>query len=451
LGFSRLLLDDPHLDREQRPALEAISRSAGHLMLLINNMLDLSKIEFGRVELQPSLFELPDLVNALGYEFMIGAQAKGLGFRLEGLKDLPSVVIADETKLRQILLNLVGNAIKFTRQGEVSLKIWYQAHQYLEALPAHLGAASCGNLWIEVQDTGSGISELDLQKLFSPFEQSASGQIFAEGVGLGLAIAKAYVDLMGGQIQVESQVGRGTRFALWVAISEGPARHVLEDQALSLAAPSSPDAPPPPRILILDAMSDSLQLAGRWLMSLGCEVRIVLRPEDLDQVIPTWQPQVLCLDVYRTPWDSRALVQKWRPAFGGLLWAMDVLEAEPQPSWLHLGCDALLSKPLSRRYLRQLLHDQLGMEPQKDPQLMTQTLSIFNLSYDWNKVDVKIRAELAEAVRLCERRRVQVLLNEIRPVEPALAEILDEYSKNFRFDLIEHLLEKPGSGEATHG
>jgi PAS domain S-box-containing protein len=210
LGFSQLLLKDRALGPSQHQHLDTIVRSGQHLLAVINDILDMSKIEAGRVELSVAAFDLRDLVADLAAIFRLRTDAKGLLFRVEMAEDLPVVVRGDGHKLRQILTNLLSNAIKFTERGQV---IW--------RLRGERAADAAWRLRVDVEDTGPGISAADLGRIFDAFVQTPTGASTAGGTGLGLAISREFVRLMGGTISVDSQVGKGSCFHVAVRLEEG--------------------------------------------------------------------------------------------------------------------------------------------------------------------------------------------------------------------------------------
>src|SRR6187401_3376876 len=191
LGFSQLMLRDQNLDARQGQYLETINRSGEHLLALINDILEMSKIEAGRTTLNPTTFDLPGLLNDLEMMFRVRTDGKKLSFLVELIGDVPRYIVTDINKLRQVFINVVGNAVKFTERGGISLRVG------VDRLDA---AGPC--LRVEVEDTGPGISPDDQDKLFRHFEQTKTGQQAGTGTGLGLAICREFVRLMGGAITV---------------------------------------------------------------------------------------------------------------------------------------------------------------------------------------------------------------------------------------------------------
>jgi two-component system sensor histidine kinase/response regulator len=207
LGYAQLMAQDPGLETNAKASLKIICQSGEHLVALITDILDMSKIEAGRTEINTTRFNFPRLVGDLASMFRLSAQAKTLQF--EVLVDGESVVyaVADEGKLRQVLINLLGNAIKFTSRGRIKLHVT-------------LSRRNANRLWLsaQVEDTGPGIADEEQGKLFQPFSQMKRGLTAQEGTGLGLAIGRSYARLMGGDITVTSSLGHGSIFRFDIPI-----------------------------------------------------------------------------------------------------------------------------------------------------------------------------------------------------------------------------------------
>lgn len=197
LGYAQILNRDTALTDKQRNGLGVIQKSGEHLLNLINDILDLSKVEAGKMEVSPVDFSLNDLLENLEQVMALRARERGLSFEFERLSELPDGVHGDEKKLRQVLINLLSNGVKYTETGGVLLKV---------------GEVENGKIRFQIEDTGVGIAKNQIEKIFSPFHQVASANRHVEGTGLGLAISRKLVALMGGDLQVESEVGRGSTF-----------------------------------------------------------------------------------------------------------------------------------------------------------------------------------------------------------------------------------------------
>jgi len=208
LGFSECMSTDPELPSDVRANLRIINRSGEHLLMLINDVLDLAKIEAGKIELKVREFDLFQLVENLQEMFRARTDKKGIEFRTERIGNLPQKICGDETKIRQILINLVGNGIKFTETGFVALSVE----------PVALDENGC-RLRFVIRDTGPGIAPEELGLLFNEYVQAEYGKRSENGSGLGLSIARKYARIMGGDIQVSSQLNVGSEFTVEIVVA----------------------------------------------------------------------------------------------------------------------------------------------------------------------------------------------------------------------------------------
>src|SRR5271168_77240 len=262
LGFSQLMLRDQDLTARQSQYLGTINRSGEHLLALINDILEMSKIEAGRTTLNPSTFDLPVLLKDLEMMFRVRTDEKNLSFSVAIIGDVPQFIVSDINKLRQVFINVLGNAVKFTEQGGIGLRVRADREG---------AAGSC--LRVEVEDTGPGISPDDQDKLFRHFEQTKTGQQTGTGTGLGLAISQEFVRLMGGAITVNSQVGKGSIFVIHLPLKEGDAQAVQAKDKPRQVLRLQPGQPPC-RVLIADDIEDNRQLLAQLITPVGFEIRL---------------------------------------------------------------------------------------------------------------------------------------------------------------------------------
>lgn len=322
LGFAQLLAYDPGLNPEQKEELMIISRSGEHLLELINDILDLSKIEAGRLTLNENCFHLPRFLDGLEKMMQLKAESKGLRFAFHLAPDLPTIVQTDEGKLRQVLINLLDNAIKFTEQGEVILRVWVEAET--PSLPATAPDSHCTPtpqavhrpdpdpelpspiayyLAFEIEDTGPGIAAGELGSLFNAFIQTETGRKSQQGSGLGLAISRQFVQLMGGEMTVQSCLGQGSCFYFYIPVVVNEATTVSEviENAQVSRLQRSPIAlvanQPHYRLLVVDDHWESRKLLVKLLSDLGFEVREAVNGEEAIERWQQWQPHLIWMDV----------------------------------------------------------------------------------------------------------------------------------------------------------
>jgi signal transduction histidine kinase len=202
LGFTQLISYDPAIGEENRGQLQVVYRSAEHLLALIDNVLELARVEAGRIQSVTEAFGLDDLVTTVGEIIRVRAEAKKLDLSVTVAPAVAGVVTGDAVHLRQVLVNLLGNAVKYTELGQVQLTVSPLADRVL----------------FEVMDTGAGIASAELERIFQPFYQTRAGVETGEGVGLGLSISREFVRLMGGELTVRSVIGKGTTFAFAIPL-----------------------------------------------------------------------------------------------------------------------------------------------------------------------------------------------------------------------------------------
>jgi signal transduction histidine kinase/ActR/RegA family two-component response regulator len=285
LGFSQIMLRDAALAPGQRKHLETINRSGEHLLRLINDVLEMSRIEAGRIELQTNNFDLQQLLEDLDDLFRQRAEDRGLQFVVEGAPELPQFVHGDENKLRQVFINLIGNALKFTQHGSVVV-----------SLAGKRSATGLIHLAGEVTDTGEGIAPEDLPRLFRQFQQTESGERARTGTGLGLAISREFARLMGGNIYVTSERGRGTSFRIEVTIEEAsvvaPPERARTPRAFRLRPGHAAV-----RVLIADDSEDNRELLRQLLAAAGFETRTAVDGTEALGMIFDWRPALVLLDL----------------------------------------------------------------------------------------------------------------------------------------------------------
>ncbi|APB33954.1 two-component hybrid sensor and regulator [Gloeomargarita lithophora Alchichica-D10] len=284
IGFSQILNRDPQLSEKQRETVGTINRSGEHLLNLINDVLDMAKIEAGKLVLQPSSFDLHQMLKTIQDMLNVRAQAKNLRLVFEQSPDLPHAIETDENKLRQVLINLISNAIKFTKEGGVSVAV--QALGQTET--------SC-TLRFAVTDTGVGMTPDELKQLFQAFVQTDTSKKVSEGTGLGLAISRQFVQLMGGDITVTSEKGVGTTFSFTIQAQLSTVESVAEltPKTVKVVAPGQPEY----RLLIVDDKLENRQVLKALLESIGLSSREATNGQEAVELWQTWQPHLIWMDL----------------------------------------------------------------------------------------------------------------------------------------------------------
>jgi PAS domain S-box-containing protein len=284
IGFSQLMNRDPQLTHIQKEYNISIISAGEHLLALINDILELSKVEAGRVVLNPTNLDLQILLKDIHMIFKERAKSKHLQFLFEIAEDIPQYVVVDEGKLRQIFFNLIGNAIKFTDQGGVAVRVRADDVDNVS-----------GRLVVEIQDSGPGIPENEIGSLFKHFVQTSSGMRKGSGTGLGLALSRELALLMGGNITVTSEVGKGSVFSFFVDIKEGNIEAVEKVSLKRVVCIENTEKSH--KILVVDDKKENLQVAISLLKLVGFETNEAINGQDAIVKFEEWSPDLILMDL----------------------------------------------------------------------------------------------------------------------------------------------------------
>lgn len=355
LGYTQILKRDKSLSVPQQTGISTIQQGGQHLLALINDVLDLSRVDAGKMEFHPKPVRLGDLLSVVADIVRVRAEQKHLYFELELMEGLPVAVSVDETRLRQVLLNLLGNAVKFTDRGAVRLRV--------SALPAGQGqAADVTRLHVEVVDEGIGIAVDQQENIFRPFEQVGDTSRRAGGTGLGLAISQQLARLMGGVIQVESAPGKGSRFWFEVPLKVVEAPGVLGNGELIATGYAGPRK----TILVVDDVATNRALLRDLLGSLGFHT---LEAEDGSAALrqtQAVQPDMVLLDMVMPGMDgietTRRLRADQRTSTTPVLIISASSTPEEEERSLEVGANAFLAKPVNEHDLLREIGAHLKLE-----------------------------------------------------------------------------------------
>jgi PAS domain S-box-containing protein len=355
LGFSQLMQRDPAATSEQLKHLDVINRSGEHLLTIINDILEISKIEAGRTILNPTTFDLHALVNDLETIFRVHTDAKKLRLIVERVGEMPRYVVADEAKVRQMLSNLLGNAVKFTQTGGIALRV--------RTSP---GQAAGLRLVAEVEDTGQGISQKDIAGLFQRFEQTESGQKIRTGTGLGLAISRGFARLMGGDITVSSQEGKGSIFHVEIGLIAGDVSGVAKKAADSRRVVGIEPGQPKYRVLIADDNKENRDLLAQTLGPIGFELLQVNDGAEAIREFQAWQPDIILMDLRMPVMDGREATRRIKSTPKGKETAIIALTAssfeDGRKDMAAIGTDGYIRKPFRESELFETIARCLGVK-----------------------------------------------------------------------------------------
>jgi PAS domain S-box-containing protein len=438
LGYSQLMLRDPALGTEAQANVKIINRSGEHLLALINDVLDMSKIEAGRVEINPVTFSLPRLLNDLENMFRLRAEAKALRFELLADTESAPYVVADEGKVRQVLINLLGNAIKFTEHGRVELHVTIEQREHSLWLSARVG------------DTGSGITEEERLRLFQPFVQTKGGLNTQRGTGLGLAISRQHARLMGGEVTVTARPSGGSVFLFEIPIEKGKSGVVHKQGAHTRVIALRPGQEVR-RILVVDDHFENRNWLVKLLSAVGFSVRGANDGEEGIRIWREWSPRLILMDIHMPVMDGLEATRRIKADPKGEKASVIILTAsaldEERRSASQSGADDFLSKPCREDELFESIRVLLGVvfdyeEANADEQAAARTPP-------WNmerlgRLPRQLLEELRDATESGNRKLLNHLIVQVRDAagDGPSALVLQKLADKYEFDALTRLLEE---------
>ena len=439
LGFVQVLERDSTTSPQQRENLAIIKRSGSHLLGLINDVLELSKIEAGREVLNEKSFHLHYFLTGLEELFQVRAKQRGISLTFAQANDIPLYIYGDEGKLRQVLMNLISNAVKFTSEGGVTVQVRAQTDD---------GDAEKVLLHFAVEDTGEGIAEEETDAVFEAFSQSQSGKKSQEGTGLGLPISRAFVNLMGGELHFKSTPGEGSVFWFHVCVRTSDAERVKQQAEEKPAVTGLADGQPDYRILVVDDTWENRLPLVRLLESVGFTVREATNGQEAMDIWQEWQPQLVWMDMRMPVMDGYEATRRMKATEQGKQTVIIALTASAfeheQPTMLAAGCDDIIIKPFREdqvfdkmaRHLQVRFTYAEATAPSATAQ-EEETLSAETLA----KLPADVRDELRQAATTLNGRKANQAIERVRDEHPALANELAKTVKSYRFDVILALLD----------
>ncbi len=437
LGFSQLMNRETSLTKQQQENIGIINRSGEHLLSLINEVLDLAKIESGKMTLYPTDLDLYALLDLIEEMLGLRADSKGLELIFEQSADLPQYIRADDKKLRQVLINLLSNAIKFTATGSVYLRV-YLPEQALSDQPVMIR--------FEVEDTGAGIAPEEMDSLFEVFIQTEAGKKSLQGTGLGLPIAKKFVELMGGKIGVNSQLGKGSLFQFDIQAELSHTNQVQTSNSPKRVIGIDPGQPEY-RILVVDDRWENRKLLLELLQPIGFALKDARNGQEAVEIWQQWHPNLIWMDMrmpimsgYEATRQIKSDLQA--PATTIIALTASTLEEE-KAVVLAAGCDDFVRKPfraeiifeklaqyLNVKYIYEQVHSPATSQLANADRLTAIALAV--MPEQWLR-------ELAEAAVLIDQQLVSQLLDQIPEQHQALVTAIQNEVDNFDFDRLMNL------------
>ena len=453
LGFSQILQQELSHNESYSKYLGIIARSGEHLLGLINDVLEMAKIESGRSHLTLKDINLRQLITTVTQMFNLRVEEKDLTLELDISPNLPYSIKADEGKLRQILINLMSNAVKYTSEGKIIVRAYpisFIMNPSSDMADPVMQNITTG-IHIDVQDTGAGIHPMELDLLFQAFEQTHSGRSGEGGTGLGLAITQKFAQLMGGQVNVTSHVGSGSTFSL-----EIPVEIILEScpsenlQKIYRIDHTENDRLLFKKILIVDNDANNRLLLTTMLEPFDFQIRQAQGGREAIDLFSIWNPDIILMDMrmpdmdgYTATKNIRLLSKQYQPIIIAL--TSDVFHNHREKI-MQSGCNELLYKPFSNVDLLKVLSRHLGIslvkvdyqkieeKTQSSPSNSINLDELATISHDWwvSLQTASIRGSDEQIIKLA---------SELDPSHASFASSLKKWAEDFRFDKISNLIQ----------
>jgi CheY-like chemotaxis protein len=425
--------NDPQMAESQKKNLDIINRSGEHLLRLLNDILDMAKIEAGQVQLENQPFDLGAMVRDVTDMMQVRAEDKYLKLQIDQTSQFPRYIVGDEARLRQILINLMGNAIKFTQQGEVTLRLGTRNNEAVHLL-------------VEVADTGTGITPDEQQHIFEPFVQlgERSG---SKGTGLGLTITRQFVRMMGGNISLESTPGEGSLFRIDLPLLEAKESDIVklapaEMNNVTGLAPGQPDY----RILIVEDQYENQLLLARLMESVGFQIKIAENGQQGVELFQSWHPHFIWMDRRMPEMDGMEATRRIRELPEGEKVKIVAVTAsafiEQRKEMLAAGMDDYVRKPYRAAEIYACLSKQLGVKYLYEgaPEPQEQDMSLTPEMLD--DLPMELRCELKVALESLDSERIQAVIQLIAAHDQKVQSVLSYLVASFNYPAILLALQK---------
>ncbi len=435
IGFSQLLNHDKHLTDTQKEYNLSIIRAGEHLLALINDILELSKVEAGRVVLNPSNIDLHALIEDIHLIFKERAQSKHLQFIFETADNLPRFVLVDESKLRQIFINLIGNAVKFTDEGGVAVRVSFAKAD-----------DDTNRLIVEIQDTGTGIPENEINDLFKHFVQTSSGIKKGSGTGLGLALSRELAIIMGGNITVSSEIGIGSLFTFYVEMKEGK-MEAMESKTTKRVIGMDKNQKNY-RILVVDDKQENLKVAVNLLKLVGFETNEAVDGLDAITKFEQWNPHLILMDMRMPVMDGYEATRRIKSTEKGKQTPIVALTAstfeEEKKKTKTLGMQGYIHKPFRESELFGTIGKILGIKYIYEDTTLLPPAKYHNddkaIAKDISKLPNSLILLMQNAVAVADLDLLIELINSIESDNPELAHQLMTLARNYDYNYLNKIL-----------
>ncbi|HEY9072015.1 MAG TPA: PAS domain S-box protein [Candidatus Ozemobacteraceae bacterium] len=437
LGFAQLLRRDPALRPGQLAHVDTIMQAGEHLLSLIDGILEMSRIEAGKAQYHPHEIHLPHLLSEVERMVRIRAATKQIDFEMQLAQDLPRDIVTDEVKLRQLLVNLLGNAVKFTERGSVVLRV--TASPFPDGTPG---------LRFDVEDTGPGLTEEEIGQLFKPFSQTAAGMKSGGGTGLGLSLSREFAHLLGGEITVYSQPGQGAVFSLVLPLTSAvsPARGKQSPSGERIIG--LPAHQRPPLVLIVDDQEGHRTLLQRLCGSVGLLTRIAVTAGEGLRIIEGAPPDLVLMDLKMPGMSGFDAIRAIRAMKGAeklpiIAITADAFEEVRQRA-IDAGADGFLRKPFLEQELFRLMEALLGISFLRETAAESRSAERIGgrdpQADELRHLSPQVRKRLLEAVLIADQDGLLAQIEALEGAEPQAAAGLRRLVLRLEYDKLLRLL-----------
>ncbi|MFA7183605.1 MAG: response regulator [Victivallales bacterium] len=437
LGFSQLMRRDSDLDSTQSKYLNTINRSGEHLLALINNVLEMSKIEAGYIVLQPEPLDFRRLIDDLFNMFKVRCDAKGLQFDLALEDDVPRFIKGDAPKLREAVMNMLSNALKFTAKGGIVIRVSKAPKQDVRDKV---------KLCIEVEDTGCGIPSADIEAVFTPFEQ-ADNEHWHEGTGLGMPISRQFARMMDGDLTVKSKPGKGSNFIFAFSVETASGADIKKESDVNKSSVSHLASNQREyNILVADDDETNLELLLVLLKSVGFNTCSARDGEEVVDVFKEKKPDAILMDYHMPKADGFTATSRIKKLPEGKNVPVIIVTAsaldQNRDAALQAGADAFIKKPYIEDdllgELKELLNLKYEYYPEED-EVKTVSPQNTDMAAEIKKLPETLVAQMREAVASGDLNKLLSLIDS-GGIAPGLAAYLRTRAENFEYESLEKLL-----------
>ncbi len=440
LGFTQMMTNDKELSMIHREYLESINHSGEHLLMLINDILDMSKIEAGRTLLEPKDFDLYEMLSTLESMTRFKAEQKSLQFMVERSLNLPRYIMADEKKLRQALLNLLSNAVKFTKKGGIVLTVKQETIKT---------DASKLCLEFQVTDTGIGIHQDDINDIFKPFVQVSSKHFSNEGTGLGMAICKNFVYLLGGKLRLKSEIGKGSVFSFAIPVTLSTIKNKKQHGGASMQVRGLAPGEPEWRILVVEDDLFNRKLLTNLLVTIGFKVMEANDGAQAIKIHSSFRPHLIWMDMRMPVMDGYEATRQIKKTMehNTIIIALTAgVFKDNQKQVLASGCDDYVSKPYRKKQIYDTLVKHIGVRftydithsPIAHPSHADLRQKLTHK--DLGVLSEDLLKEFKQTIVVASQDGIAATLKKIKRRDRMLADTLEVMIKEFNYEIINELI-----------